>query len=124
MANLERVTCTPFELVKESPCFQCVSDTELIAAIALLSYALNHSGAHDIKDMIKEGKCFSCLSDHQMLEAITAVLVDMVIADQYFDDAADAMHAAECLSCTDPAIVRGIIVAEMCTLIQNNIRLL
>lgn len=119
VAPVRGLTCTPHGLMNTYPCFKCLSISQLTAVIALTAYALNHSGDYTLANMIDAGKCFACLSDHQKLEAIAASMVGLAIAYGYFDDGEAVTQAAECLTCLDPSVVKGIVVGEECTLING-----
>lgn len=113
------LTCTPHGLVDKYPCLKCASKTELLALIALAAYAVNHAGDTTLTDMLNDGACFKCLSDHQMLEAIAAAIIAIAVEYGYFTDVTDALHTAKCLTCEDPALVRGISVKAICEYING-----
>lgn len=118
-AERGELTCTPHGLVNNYPCLACLSDSQLLTVIAMSLYALTHSGNHTLTSMLASGKCFACLSDHQKLQAIASSLISIAVANDYFTDATDATETAQCLSCTDPAIIKGLIVGELCEYINS-----
>lgn len=113
------LTCTPHGLLNQYPCLKCASKTELLALIALAAYAVNNAGDTTLTDMLNDGACFKCLSDHQMLEAIAAAIIAIAVEYGYFTDANDAIQTAKCLTCEDPAVVRGISVKAICEYINS-----
>lgn len=115
------LTCTPNGLVNKYPCAKCASATELIAMIALVSYTLQNSGSHVLTDMLESGKCFKCLSNHQLLEAILNSMVEFAIDQGYFDDVNEFFNTAKCLTCADPALVRGILLKAYCDMMNTQI---
>ena len=119
MARVNNLTCTPHGLIAEYPCMKCASTSELLAVIGLILYALTHEGDTTLTDMLEEGKCFKCLSDHDMLVASANALLAIAVAYDYFTDAAEALQTAKCLTCSDPAIVKGLIVGTLCEYIND-----
>lgn len=114
MALIEdNLTCTPDGLVNKYDCTKCLSKTELMAVLALVLYALNNRGSTTLTSMLNDGKCL-CISEHQFWESIVNAFLALAIANGYFDDAADATHTAECLTCANPQTIRGIILANLC----------
>lgn len=105
---LQGLTPTPGALLDVYPCFNCLSEKELLATLALVSYGLNHRGSTDVATMVADAKCW-CIPDKEMLVAITASMVAIAIANGYFTDADAATVAASCLSCADPHILKAII---------------
>lgn len=114
------LTCTPNGVINDLTCTKCGSETQLIAVLAVTLYALNHSGDYTLINMLNDGACFKCASDKQKLEGIVNSFVELAIANGYFDDYADVLHAAECLTCTDPGIVKGVIVKAVCEFVNSN----
>lgn len=112
------LTCTPNGLVNKYPCAKCASATELIAMIALVTYTLQNQGAHDLTDMLESGKCFKCLSNHQMIEGILNAMIEVALANGYFTDVNEFFNTAKCLTCADPALVRGIILKGYCDMMS------
>lgn len=109
MASIrQNLTLTPAGLIGKYPCLNCVSEKELLAIIALMSYGLNHSGSTDVAAMVADAKCW-CVPDKEMLVAMANALVAIAIASDYYDDATAATVAASCLSCADPHILKAII---------------
>lgn len=111
--------CTPTGTVNKYPCMKCASKTEILAIIALTLYAINNQGDTTVKTILEDGECMACLSDKQMMEAIANILLSIAIAYGYFTDAADALQQAKCLTCTDPKIVKGSIVANTCEYVNG-----
>src|SRR5512139_2851278 len=119
MARVSQLTCTPHGLIAEYPCMKCASTSELLAVIGLILYALTNAGDTTLEDMLEKGKCFKCLSDHDKLVAAANALLGIAVANDYFDDAVDALTTAKCLSCADPGLIKGLIIGTLCDYIND-----
>lgn len=113
------LTCTPDGLINDLHCTKCGSESQLIAILAVTLYALNHAGDYTLINMLNDGACFKCASDKQKFEGIVNAFVELAIANGYFDDYEAVLRAAECLTCTDPGIVKGIITKGVCEYVNS-----
>lgn len=120
MADLpQSLTCTPDGLVNDYPCAKCLSKTELLAALALVLYAINNAGDTNAGNAATDGKCF-CISEHQFLEGIFNSFLEYAIANGSIQDAAAATQSGHCFTCLPPQALRGIILENLCEFLNTN----
>lgn len=111
MARIQ--VCTPASLLEAAPCTLCASDTELMAALAVILYELNN-GSAEVSAMLTAAKCFKCdQTKHQQLAEIVNVLGNYLTNATQITQA-DVFAKAGCLKCAEPAAIRAIIVQQIC----------
>lgn len=103
-----------------SPCALCVSDTEMRAAIAYISWVLNNAGQEgfDVGDVMEDAACLACESDKEMLAHILGIMATFVISKGYGNDVATLLKNSACLACAPPRMVRAIILKQFCTMMN------
>lgn len=99
-----------------SPCALCVSDSEMKAALAYITWVLNNgsqTGFH-IGTVMSNAACLACESDKEMLAHILGILASSVIKLGYANDVPTLLKNSACLECSPPRMVRAIILKQLC----------
>lgn len=67
------MACEPLELLEESKCFSCLTDSR---ELAIQTYLLQQvaGNSQTVGELFSAASCFACLTDHQ-LRAIQAYLL-------------------------------------------------
>lgn len=105
--------CTPDKIIDITPCFQCLTQTELLAVIVLCLAELDgYDLSKDLNTLMEDAACMKCLTDKQMLEGVTAVLANTAIRDGRTMD--QIKEDIKCLLCTDPKTLKATIVYLWC----------
>lgn len=107
-----------------SPCALCVSDTEMRAALAYISWVLNNGGqtGFDVGTVMSDAACLACESDKEMLAHMLGILASAVIKLGYANDVATLLKNSSCLACSPPRTVRAIILKQFCTFMDVETR--
>ncbi len=112
------VTCDPDTLIGYSPCTTCLSDDELMAALAALFYKLNNAGgAIDPSTLSADAACFKCMNDHELLSGLVNVLYKAAL-DLGYVSTGDASTVGKGLSHLPPHVVRAILLKQFCAFID------
>lgn len=117
MAARENPDCT---ITGISPCALCVSDREMLAAIAYISWVLQNGGQEgfNIGEVMEDAACLACESDKQMLAQLVNIMASVVTSLHYADDFETLLRRSQCFACTPPRIVRAIILKQFCKFMQ------
>lgn len=103
-----------------SPCALCVSNTEMMAALAYISWVLNNGGQEgfDVGTVMADAACLACESDKEMLAHILGIMAGFAMDGGYADDVNELLKNSACLACTPPRIVRAIILKQYCDMMK------
>lgn len=87
---------TPSGLTGANPCLQCLSQKELLAALA----GVMATGAGiSMNSLIQSSKCFTCLSDKEMLQGLVSIVGQSVLTGgATVSDVIEQMHCLVCAS--------------------------
>lgn len=102
------LTCTPSELIAANPCFQCLSDKELYAVIAMAFATVNRK---TISEALVDSACFTCMSKRQMLEALVTILANTYLSGMTIDQIKEQM---KCLECASDSQLRAAALQQFC----------
>lgn len=84
---------TPKGLIGANPCLQCLSEKELLAALA----GVMATGASVSMDsLIQSSKCFNCLSKKEMLQGIISIVGQSVLVGHTVSEVIQDMHCLVC----------------------------
>lgn len=114
------ITCTPNDLLAYEGCTSCLSDSDLMAVLALLLYhVINGSRATvDPKTLQEDSNCFECLSDHQMLTVLVNIFYQFAVEESYIA-VGDLRTEAACLACLPPKQIKAILLSLVCGYVQS-----
>jgi hypothetical protein len=105
-------TCSPEALIADTPCFQCLSQSELLMVIVLaLMEANNFTVADDLQTLLETTACANCSPDGQRLQAIAAVLANTFLTR---DTIEQIKTDGACLPCMQPGQLKSLIVYLFC----------
>lgn len=115
--NPEAYVCTPKSLLASSPCLQCVSESDLVAAlVGILASAADKT----VAEVLEDSACFKCLSEKEMLQALVTVLGNQFIGDRE-GGVAEVVEDYKCLRCVPKHTLYAAIIYLICTFDQLTI---
>lgn len=106
-------TCTPSELIDTNPCFQCLSEKELLAVLVFVFVTANQS---NIAQALVDSACFTCMSKKQMLQAVVSILANTYLSGQTIDEIKQEM---KCLECASDNQLRAALLQQFCAYWQS-----
>lgn len=101
--------CTPSSLLASTPCLNCLSDKEMLAAL-LGILALNQDLL--IADVLKDSACYTCMSKHQMLQAFVTIMGNSLLGEG--DSPQTVVDNIRCLECASEKQLLAAILYLMC----------
>lgn len=102
-------TCTPSELIATNPCFECLSEKELLAVLVFVFVTANRS---NIAQALVDSACFTCMSKKQMLQSLVSLLANTYLSGQTIDQIKEEM---KCLECASDNQLRAALLQQFCT---------
>lgn len=109
--------CTPNALLDNFPCFQCLSEKELLAVLVLaLATGNGNDLSTDLDALMQNSACNACMTDKQMLEAVTALFANYYLTEGF--TIADIRDDIKCLLCVDPKRLKAMLTYLICQLFQ------
>lgn len=116
------VTCTPNEALDVVPCLRCLSDTQLMAVLAILLCRINGGARADCEatDLATSAKCW-CISDHQKLQVVVSWFFVLAIELGAFDSVETFSQTVSNVQNLPPDTVRGAILRETCTYLAGQV---
>lgn len=106
------ITCTN----TPSPCPLCYSTTQILAAIAYTLCVINNRGTTgcDPATLMLDAKCYKCDSDKEKLSLIFKTLATYASDLNVNLTISELLQNAKCLECSEPGMIKAIIVKELC----------
>lgn len=101
--------CTPSSLLASTPCLQCISEKEMIAAI--LGVLALDAGT-TVSQALIDGACFTCLSKRQMLQALVTILGNELLGEEH--SVPQVIEEIRCLECSSEQQMFGAILKLIC----------
>jgi hypothetical protein len=110
--------CTPEGLIRDSyPCFECLSESELLAVLLLSINELlgTYDLPEELSDLFADSACFTCLSDKQKLQAVVSGMAAKAYerTDKTMEEIRDE---AKCMLCASPGAIKAALVLMLCNL--------
>lgn len=100
-----------------NPCVQCsdLSQTDLMAMIAILLAALAGDGDKSVVEQLDESRCNRCISDSttKILGLIVSILGARLEQDGTITDPTYISDRFKCLRCAPPGDIKAIIIREL-----------
>lgn len=101
--------CTPSSLLASTPCLGCLSEKQMLSAIAGIFAVESEQTA---SELLEASACFMCLSKKQMLQALVTVLGNQLLGEG--NDAQDVLDASACIECASEKQLLAAILFQLC----------
>lgn len=111
------ITCDKDELLAAYPCVACLSETQLLAVIALALCKINAGDPNadcDPSTLLDNAACLVCLSEKQMLESVVAMIVRAGVDAGSIQSETDLRGDIACMLCLTPRQILAIILNLIC----------
>lgn len=109
--------CTPSSLMASNPCTNCLSETQMIAAIVgVIAVATGETAAQ----VLDESACFNCLSDKQMLQAILTKFGNELLGEEH--TVPEVIDSMKCLLCAPQQQLKAALLLQLCKYITLTIK--
>lgn len=106
--QIGRATITPKDLLADYPCFECLSEREMLAVFVLVANELlgTYTLPDQVDEMLSDSACFDCLSDKQKMQAIISAMSQVAYygTDKTIDD---IRNEIKCLLCAPPGLLKA-----------------
>ena len=112
------MTCSPSELLAQTPCLRCLSQKELWAILLYLSiYNFNEECRWQVEEKmtvakaLKEGACWNCTTKTQRLQALVSLL-----ANSFGEEITPAFvrNQIKCLECASETQIQAAVMYMFC----------
>jgi len=109
--------CNSTELLALIPCFECLSETQLLAIKARIMCQINGRGADcDPATMRDEASCLVCFSDRHLMILEIALLYALAVerGDREAVTPEELADEVKCLVCLPPHDLKAIFEKQLC----------
>lgn len=113
-----QVDCTPQAVQELTPCFHCLSESQLRMVMMIFWAELaGYDLPEDLDQFLEDSKCFTCLSEKQILEQKVGLFAEFL--GQRVIDAEQGLEAFKCLPCLRPRQIEAGILYAICTFLND-----